>query len=189
VSSRHRHWLLCGGIGSGKSEVRTLLAESGVHTIYADAIGRQVLIEEGFDPVAERWPAVVLEGEIDRKALARVVFDDPSELAALEAITHPLIFGRIHDDLEGFSGPAVVEMPLIAPDLDWRRLVVDADDEVRMARALARGMDRSDVVRRMTSQPSRGEWLAVADLVIPNHGSREELQQAVMHVEGLLGDV
>jgi dephospho-CoA kinase len=189
VSSRHRHWLLCGGIGSGKSAVRNLLAERGVHTVDADAVGHQVLAEEGFGPVAERWPAVVLEGKIDRKALARVVFDDPSELAALEAITHPLIFGRIHHELEGFSGVAVVEMPLIATGLDWRRLVVDAEDAIRIQRSLDRGMELADVRRRMSSQPSRAGWLGVADVVIPNHGSREDLELTVSLVEGLLDGV
>jgi dephospho-CoA kinase len=165
------------------------LAERGVHTIDADAVGHQVLAEEGFDPVAERWPAVVLEGKIDRKALARIVFGDPNELAALEAITHPLIFGRIHGDLEGFSGVAVVEMPLLALDLDWHRLVVDAEDGVRIQRSLDRGMDLGDVRRRMSSQPSRAEWLGAADVVIPNHDSREELQETVTLVEGLLDSV
>ena len=116
MSSSDGRWLITGGIGSGKSEVRRLLAERGIRTVDTDAVGHRVLAAEGLTPVAERWPGVVLEGQIDRKALASIVFDDPGELEVLEAITHPLIFGRIEADLKGFSGVVVVEMPLL-PDL------------------------------------------------------------------------
>ncbi len=168
-----------GGIGSGKSAVRKLLTERGVRTIDADEIGHLVLAAEGMAPVAERWPHVVLEGQIDRKLLAGVVFDDPVELAALESITHPLIFGRIATELEGFSGVAVVEMPLLGSELGWPLIVVDATDLQRVEWAVGRGMAEADVLRRMAAQPSRGQWLAAADVVIPNHGTSEELAVAV----------
>ncbi|MGH8871076.1 MAG: dephospho-CoA kinase, partial [Acidimicrobiia bacterium] len=155
MSSSHRRWLLTGGIGSGKSVVGKLLAERGARTIDADLTGHTVLAEEGLGPVADRWPDVVLEGQIDRKALARIVFADRDELVALEAITHPLIFGRIEAELEGFSGIVVVEMPLLDPGLGWPLIVVDADDEARLRRAIERGADVEDVRRRMASQPTR----------------------------------
>jgi dephospho-CoA kinase len=184
MSSSDGRWLITGGIGSGKSEVRRLLAERGIHAVDADAVGHLVLAGEGLTPVAERWPGVVLEGEIDRKALARIVFDDPGELEVLEAITHPLIFGRIEADLKGFPGVAVVEMPVLEISMGWPTIVVDADDETRLRRAVQRGMSESDVRRRMASQPSRAEWLAAADVVVPNHGEIEHLEAAA----SLLGD-
>ncbi len=174
-----RRWLLVGGIGSGKSAVRQLLAERGIRTIDADSVGHAVLGDEARAQVAERWPEAVLEGEIDRKLLAGIVFDDPVELAALEAITHPLIFGRIMAELEGFSGVAVVEMPLLDPGLEWPVIVVDAPDELRLERAMARGMSREDAERRMAAQPDRAEWLAAADVVIPNQESLADLAMAV----------
>ena len=184
MSSSDGRWLITGGIGSGKSEVRRLLAERGIHTIDADAVGHTVLAGEGLSSVAQRWPDVVLEGQIDRKALARIVFSDPAELRALESITHPLIFGRIEADLKGFSGVAVVEMPLLGTSMGWPVIVVDSEDETRVSRALQRGMEEADVRRRMASQPTRAEWLAAADLVVPNHGDIGELEKAV----ALLGD-
>lgn len=178
MSSSEGRWLITGGIGSGKSEVRRLLTVRGIHTVDADAVGHLVLADEGLTPVAERWPDVVLEGQIDRQALARIVFDDPGELEVLEAITHPLIFGRIEADLKGFSGVAVVEMPLLETSMGWPMIVVDADDETRRGRAVQRGMDEADVRRRMASQPSRADWLAAAAVVVPNHGEIRLLEEA-----------
>jgi dephospho-CoA kinase len=186
VSSRHRNWLLTGGIGSGKSEVRRLLDGPGLLTIDADSIGHSVLVEEGFGAVSARWPQVVIDGAIDRKSLAAIVFHDRAELAELEALTHPLIFGRIRAESEGFTGIVVVEMPLIDPDLGWPSMVVDANDETRIERAVTRGMGRAEVESRMASQPTRGEWLASADLVIPNHGSLLDLEETVENVRDFL---
>jgi dephospho-CoA kinase len=142
-------------------------------------VGHSVLDNEALNAVSARWPQVVTNDAVDRGALAAIVFDDPSQLAALEAITHPLIFGRIESDLEGFEGVAVIEVPVLDTTLGWSTMVVDAPDEVRLERAVSRGMDRADAERRMTSQPSRARWLASADLVVPNHGTLEELEEAV----------
>jgi dephospho-CoA kinase len=184
MSSLDGRWLITGGIGSGKTEVRRLLAVRGIHTVDADAVGHLVLAGEGLAPVAERWPDVVLEGQIDRQALARIVFDDRGELEVLEAITHPLIFGRIEADLKGFSGVVVVEVPLLEGPKGWPMIVVDADDETRLRRAVERGMSEADVRRRMASQPSRAEWLAAADVVVPNHDRIQHLEEA----SAVLGD-
>jgi dephospho-CoA kinase len=179
VTFGNRRWLISGGLGSGKSEVRRLLEQSGLHTIDADSVGHSVLAEEARDAVSARWPQAISNGEVDRRALAAIVFDDPVELAALEAITHPLIFGRIETELEGFEKVAVVEVPLIDTSLGWPSMVVDAPDEVRLQRAVARGMAPDDAERRMNSQPDRAEWLASSDLVIPNHGTLTELEDTV----------
>jgi dephospho-CoA kinase len=179
VSSSDGRWLITGGIGSGKSAVRDLLAKSGIRTIDADAVGHSVLTDEALAPVADRWPGVVLEGQIDRKSLARIVFAEPDELRALEEITHPMIFGRIEAELEGFDGIAAVEMPLLDPGLDWPRMVVDATDDVRLRRAMRRGMSEAEVRERMAAQPSRARWLSGAALVVPNHGDLDDLERTV----------
>jgi dephospho-CoA kinase len=180
VTSLHRRWLLTGGIGSGKSEVRRLLEKAGIRTIDADSVGHAVLREEAFSAVSGRWPDVVVDGAIDRSRLAGIVFADPRELAALEAITHPSIFGRIEVELKGFDGTAVVEMPLLNRVEGWPVIVVDAPDDIRLERVLARGMAMEDAERRMRSQPSRGDWLARGDIVVPNHQSLDDLDQTVL---------
>jgi dephospho-CoA kinase len=104
----------------------------------------------------------------------------------LEEITHPLIFGRIRAELEGFSGVAAVEMPLLDPDLGWPRLVVDARDDVRLRRAMQRGMSEMEVRERMAAQPARARWLAGAAVVVPNHGDLEALESTVGQLVGYL---
>jgi dephospho-CoA kinase len=190
VFNGQRRWLLSGGIGSGKSAVRVLLDRSGLETIDADSVGHEVLEPDGaaFGQVAERWPMVVSGGRIDRKALGAIVFDDKGELAALEEITHPHIFGIISHLVQGNDDVVIVEIPLIRPGMKggWRRIVVDCDDSTRLGRLSERGMASADAEARMRSQPSRSEWLAAADLVVPNHGSREELGSTVAQLSGRL---
>ncbi len=163
--------------------MRVLLERFGLETIDADSIGHEVLEPNGaaFDRVAKRWPMVVIDGRIDRKALGAIVFDDEGELEALEGITHPYIFGTIEHLVQGIDDVVIVEIPLIRPGMKngWRRIVVDCDDSTRLGRLSERGMTSADAEARMRSQASRSEWLAVADLVVPNHGSLEELAPTV----------
>jgi dephospho-CoA kinase len=161
-----------------------------VSTVDSDAIGHDVLAPGGaaFGAVASRWPMVVSDGVIDRGELGGIVFSDPSELEALEAMTHPHIFGTIATRVEGIDGPVVVEIPLLheAPPGDWRRIVVDCDDDLRRERLVARGMTETEAKTRMAAQASRAEWLAVADLVIPNHTGLQPLSEAVDRVSDMI---
>jgi dephospho-CoA kinase len=183
VTGLQRRWLLGGGIGTGKSTVRRILEDSGVWTIDADSVGHSVLEPDGpaFDAVASRWPTTVVQGRIDRRSLGSIVFAEPTELSALESMTHPHIFGTIEAMLEEVSDVAVVEIPLLdtSPPGDWGRIVVDCDDESRLQRLIARGMTADDARARMSIQPSRSRWLAVADLVVPNHGTLDDLETTV----------
>jgi dephospho-CoA kinase len=167
-----------------------LLEAHGVLTIDADRVGREALepTGEAFDEVAARWPQVVRKGEIDRGALAEIVFNDPAELRALESVTHPHIFGVIRSRVKRTGASVVVEMPLLGRGLGpgWERAVVDARDDSRLKRAIGRGMDEVDARARMKAQPTRSEWLATADVVIPNHGGLDDLVATVATVARLL---
>jgi len=113
----------------------------------------------------------VRDGRIDRAALAAVVFADAAARAELEAITHPEIRRMLEAQVaEAPPGVVVVEMPLPVDLLGpgWLWLVVDAPDEVRLARLVARGMTADEARLRMEAQPSREEWLARAELVVDN---------------------
>lgn len=171
--------------------MRHMIAKLGIATIDADSVGHLVLEPDGaaFDAVAKRWPSVVSdEGLIDRRALAEIVFNEEGELVALEEITHPHIFDTILGQVEKIRGPVVVEMPVISSRFadGWRRIVVDSRESEKVRRAVTRGMEEHDARARLNSQPARQEWLASADLVIPNHGSIGEMEEAVEAVVRLL---
>ena len=140
------------------------------------------------EEVATRWPETVASDRIDRQALGRIVFADHVQLEELESITHPHIFGTITSLVNQNPGPVVVEIPLLENKLgaEWRRLIVDASDETRLASLVDRGMTDTDARARMAAQPSRSEWLAIADLVVPNHGSLDELAETVARAKSVM---
>jgi dephospho-CoA kinase len=178
-------WVLTGGIGSGKSTIRQTLDRSGAVTIDADRVGHAVLEPDGsaFDAVAGRWPSVVVDGRIDRAALGAIVFSDPDELRALEAITHPAIAAAIARQIAEAEAAVVVIEVSVPKDLvgvGWMRTIVaDLDEEERIRRLVARGMDEADVRRRMRHQPSRDGWRARGRWVISTAGTRQEVEADV----------
>lgn len=152
--------------------------------IDADRLGHDVLAPGGAAAghVADRWPSAVVAGQIDRRALGRIVFGDPRALAELEAMTHPEIRRLIGLRIEASSSEVVVvEIPIPARWLDpaWRRIVVDVDDAVRRSRLLDRGMTADEIEQRMLAQPSREQWRDLADNLVANDGDLSALERAV----------
>ncbi len=190
MSERYQRWLLSGGIGSGKSTVRALFEAQGVETVDSDSIGHDVLKPGGaaVDTVSERWPGVLIDGVIDRAALAEIVFNSPEELVELENMTHPLIFEEVTARANRAEGDLVIEIPILRSSVvdGAQVMIVDAPDPVRIERAIRRGHSEKDVRARLAAQPTRGEWLATADLVIPNPGTLEELEASVGRLTLLL---
>ncbi len=178
-----RRVLVSGPIGSGKSAVAALLVGHGASVVEADRVGHQVLEPggEAFAAVSAEFPGSVVDGRIDRRLLAAEVFAEPERLRRLEQITHPAIAGRIATMIRGVEGVVAVELPVAADILGpgWHRIVVLAGEGMRRARAIARGMDPDDVAARIAVQPGEGEWLAVADSVIRNDGTWDELAAEV----------
>lgn len=188
-----RRYLLTGGIGSGKSTAGQVFATLGAFVVSADRVGHTVIAPggEAFDAVATRFPEAAVDGAIDRPALAARVFADPAELRALEEITHPAIRSAIDRLIAGKTGVVMVEVPLITDYFGpaWKRIVVDAPTEIRMQRLLDRGMARGDIEARMGAQPSRGEWLEVADLVVDNRHDLVALERECRAVWGRITTV
>lgn len=191
---------LTGGIGSGKSSVARLLAERGAVVVNADFLAREVVepAEPAHAAIVERFgPGVVAaDGQIDRAALAQVVFGDAQALADLNAIVHPAVEKAIADVLRAefpTDHVVVLEVPL------WVEkgygtaagvIVVDCPEEVAVRRLVEqRGMDEADVRRRVAAQASRDERLARADFVINNEGTlydlRRQTDEAWAWIEGL----
>lgn len=182
-----------GGIGSGKSTVGALLAARGATVVDADIVARQVVAPgtPGLAAVVERFGEGVLDagGSLARARLAHLVFADPQARLDLEAIVHPAVRRRLHDDLAHARAAGLVgvaEIPLLvdgqmrrALDLDGV-LLVDVPEDVALERlTTSRQMSEADARARMAAQPTRAERLAGADFVILNLGSAAELAQMV----------
>ena len=179
--------VITGAIGSGKSLVCSLLSDLGVVVIDADRLGHAVLEPggEAFSQVAARWPQAVAGGAIVRPLLAETVFSDPAQLSELMSLTHPHIRSRMMAEVARHPDRAVaVEISAPSEQLmpDWPVLVVDSDPEQVCRRLLDRGMDAADIQRRVASQRSRSEWLALADYVVNNHSDREALSAEVAKI-------
>lgn len=185
--------LISGGIGSGKSVAAGFFEAFGAVVISADEVGHAVLEPgaEAYDEVSALWPQAVSDGQIDRSALAEIVFADHEQLRALEAITHPAIAARIEREANARDGDVIaVEIPLLKPVLGdgWFRIVVDAPDETRKARLRNRGMEDADITGRMAAQPGRAEWLRAADAVLDNAGGVGDLEVACRRLWDRIND-
>lgn len=181
---------LTGGIGAGKTTVADLLAARGAIVMDADRIAREVVAPgtPALRRIVERFGPEVLapDGSLDRARLAETAFRDDDARAALNGITHPEVMRVIAERLEGYVGTdaiVVLDVPLLVEiggggaDL---LVVVGAGEEARVERlARARAMSPADVRARMAAQASDAEREALADVLIRNDGTEEELAAQV----------
>lgn len=187
---------LTGGIASGKSTVSAILAELGAVVIDADALAREVVARgtPGLAAVVAEFGEGLLtpEGDLDRPAMAALVFNDEPSRRRLEAIIHPLVLERVVE-LEEAAGPedlVVHDIPLLtesgrAGTFD-AVVVVDVPVETAVRRIVElRGGTEEDARARIAAQATREERRAVATHVIENTGTRDELRAAVerLHAE------
>jgi dephospho-CoA kinase len=178
---------LTGGIGSGKSEALAAFERLGVPTLSTDAVVHELLgTDEVRELLQERWgDRVLADGEVDRGAVAAIVFERPEELAWLEGTIFPRVGERMatwRAQLEGDVG--VVEVPLlfeagIEGAFDAVVAVV-ADEALREERAAERGHEGLE--GRSGRQLSQEEKAARADHVIRNDGTIPDLEAAVREV-------
>ena len=180
---------LTGGIGSGKSTVSQLLADRGAIIIDGDAIAR-ALQRSGtavFAAMVERFGDVVAaDGELDRAKIASIVFADAVALADLNKIVHPAIgveMMRRIGELRDTDAIAILDFPLLAESPRKGLsgvIVVDVDPEIAIDRVVRdRGMKASDVRARIDKQATRKDRLAIADRVLDNSGTKEDLVRQV----------
>jgi dephospho-CoA kinase len=180
---------LTGGIGSGKSTVSALLAERGAVVVDADRIAREVLEPgtPGLAAVVEAFGADILapDGSLDRPALAAVVFADPGARARLDGIVHPLVRARA-TELAGAApeGSVVVhDVPLLVETGQGKAydlvLVVEADPATRIERLVRRGLSEEDARARIAVQATDAARRAVADVVLDNSGTVEQLAEQI----------
>ena len=180
---------LTGGIASGKSVVAKRLAERGAVVVDADVLAREVVEPgtPGLAAIADHFGPTVIadDGGLDRAALGAVIFSDPAERLALNAITHPAIWKRARElfaaaERENPDAVVVYDVPLLAEAAADRPIrfdlvvVVNASAETRLERLVElRGLSEEEARRRLSSQASDAERLAMADVVIDSDGALE----------------
>jgi dephospho-CoA kinase len=181
---------LTGGIGAGKSAVAARLAELGATVIDSDRLAREVVEPgtEGLAQVVEAFGPEILDanGALDRAALARRVFGDDEARKRLEGIVHPLVRDRAAELTAAAPPDAVIvnDVPLLVEAglarLYDKVVVVLASEETRLARlTMQRGMSIEDARARIAAQATDEQRRAVADVVIVNDGTLDELVEQV----------
>ena len=182
---------LTGPIGCGKSTVAGWLAERGAVVVDADAVARSVTdAPEVSGRIVERFGTAVLasNGQIDRAALGRIVFQDPGALAELEAIVHPAVRPAILEQVasaERAGAPAVVVEAIKLVEGGLAELcdevwLVTCDPEVQRERVLARGTEEDDADRRIAAQSGLADRVRpVATRQIDTSQAREATSVAV----------
>jgi dephospho-CoA kinase len=183
---------LTGGIASGKSTVAKLLASFGAILIDSDVLAREV-VEPGTDGLREVVAAfgadvLAADGSLDRAKLGALVFNDATARRRLESIIHPRVRARASELAAAAPAAAVVvqDIPLLAETGQAGRfdavVVVDAPEEVQLARLAERGLSSEDAKARIAAQATREERRAIADHVIDNSGDLESLERQVRSV-------
>lgn len=179
---------LTGGIGAGKSLVANYFFSLGAEVIDADQLARQAIAQgsEGFNQVVQAFGDKILrDGDIDRKALGAVIFSDPDKRKKLESIIHPIVQQGLADARAELSEDQVLiyEIPLLVETNAASKfdavITVEAPLVTRIERLKDRGLEASEIEKRIASQATTEERKAVADYVIDNDGNEEDLLRKV----------
>lgn len=184
---------LTGGLGSGKSTALVALKRLGAATISTDAVVHELYGSDTVrDAVRARWGEDVFapDGTVDRGAIARHVFATPAEREWLEGLLWPLVGQRVwsfrteQEAADPAPKAAVVETPLLFEagmhEMYDATIAVVADEDVRRARAAARGHEAVD--ERAARQLTQDEKAQRATFAVRNDGTEADLEAALSSV-------
>lgn len=183
---------LTGGIATGKSTVSQWLREAGFPIVDADVVAREV-VEPG-TPALEKikltfGPQLIVNGELDRKQLGKIVFANPIELERLNAIMQPAIQSAMQDKIQFHR---LIQTPVLIADIpllverDYQHhvdqlVVVESPRDVQFARLKERDqLTDKEANARIDAQMPLDKKIALADVVIHNGGDLAETKQQVM---------
>ena len=179
---------LTGGIGSGKSTVGQIFAQLGATVIDSDQLARDVIERGsiGFNEVVAKFGDEILKnGEIDRQILASLVYKDPAKRAELEQITHPLIRKAFTKVVSSASPDSIIinQIPLLVEsnhDYKFDHIItVSASESIRTDRLIKRGLTNEQIKQRMQAQATDQMREGIADSVIVNEKSEQEITDQV----------
>ena len=182
---------LTGGIGSGKSLAAQYFSNLGAHVIDADQLSRAVVERgtEGFDEVVSSFgDSVLRNGELDRRALSDLIFADKVARGKLEGIIHPRVRRAFDEAIKNLGAEDILiyEIPLLVETGAENRFdfVITVESEIsrRMERLKKRGMLAGEIEARLKAQATTEARIAVADYVILNDSSEDDLLREVENV-------
>lgn len=188
---------LTGGIGCGKSLTAQYFSELGALVIDADQLARAAIERgsQGFDEALSIFGDSILNnGDIDRRALGEIVFKDPDAKRKLEGIIHPYVRQQFEEAVSSLKADEtlIYEIPLLvetgAQDRFDLVITVESEIENRISRLRQRGMHISEIEARIAAQASREQRVAIADFLIENDGTEDELLRQVENIWDSLHD-
>ena len=177
---------LTGGIGSGKSAVANFFQDEGITVIDADELAREVIDKNspGYKSIVDYFGSKIIDsnGLIDRAFLRKEAFDDDKKKKVLESIIHPLVKDLMRKRIATSNSVySIIMVPLIFETNSMsnynRILVIDCDPKIQLERATIRDNNSNEQIQKIIdSQCSREERLSIANDVIPNNDSLENLK-------------
>ena len=177
---------LTGGIGSGKSAAANFFQNEGITVIDADDLSREVIEQDtpGFEKIVDCFGSAIIDsdGSINRAFLRQEVFDDEKKKKLLESIIHPLVRDLMIEKIAASQSPySIIMVPLIFETNSMnnynRILVIDCDPIVQLERAMLRDKNSKIQIQKIIdSQCSREERISIANDIIPNNDSLENLR-------------
>ena len=179
---------LTGGIGSGKSTVGQMFAQSGAIVIDSDQLARDVLERGGIgfnEVVAKFGDEILKNGEIDRQLLASIVFKDPKKRSELEQVTHPLIRKAFAEVVARSANNSIIinQIPLLVEsnhDYKFDHVItISANESIRTQRLLKRGLTADQIRQRMQAQATDQMRESISDSVIVNESDEQNLLDQV----------
>ncbi len=188
---------LTGGIGCGKSLAAQYFSELGALVIDADQLARAAIERgsQGFDEAVSIFGDSILDnGDIDRRALGEIIFKDPDAKKKLEGIIHPFVRQQFEEAVSSLKADEtlIYEIPLLvetgAQDRFDLVITVESEIENRISRLRQRGMHISEIEGRIAAQATREQRVEIADFLIENDGSEDELLRQVENIWDSLHD-
>ena len=177
---------LTGGIGSGKSAAANFFQDEGITVIDADELAREVIDKKspGYKSIVDYFGSKIIDsnGLIDRAFLRKEAFDDDKKKKVLESIIHPLVKDLMTKRIATSNSVySIIMVPLIFETNSMgnynRILVIDCDPKIQLERATLRDNNSNEQIQKIIdSQCSREERLSIANDVIPNNDSLENLK-------------
>ncbi len=181
---------LTGPSGSGKSLVAKILADMNIKTIDCDKIAHENMTPNGsaYNDIISYFGNEILkdDGTIDRKALGSRVFNNSSDLKALNKITHGKITERINEIIKNTQGIIVIDAPLLyeagIDKICHKVWAVICPENIRLERVMERdNITKEQALERFKNQKSKDYYIKKADIVFENSGDLKALKERVIY--------